>query len=47
MGQFFKWAVKEGRVEYEWQEAAVRQEQLLDGCFISFFLLPSEYVTSL
>ena len=34
MGKFFKWEVKEGRVEYRLAEGAVAQEQLFDGCYV-------------
>ena len=34
MGKFFKWEVKEGRVEYQLKQDAVDQEQLLDGCYV-------------
>jgi transposase len=34
MGKFFKWEVKEGRVEYQLEKEAVAQEQLFDGCHV-------------
>jgi transposase len=34
MGKFFKWEVKEGRVEYQLEKEAVAQEQLFDGCYV-------------
>jgi transposase len=34
MGKFFKWEVKEGRLVYQVEEAAVVQEQLFDGCYV-------------
>lgn len=34
MGKFFKWDVKEGRVQYQVEEQAVAQEQLFDGCYV-------------
>jgi transposase len=34
MGKFFKWEVKEGRLEYQLEKEAVAQEQLFDGCHV-------------
>jgi transposase len=34
MGKFFKWEVKEGRLEYQMEEEAIAREQLLDGCYV-------------
>jgi transposase len=34
MGKFFKWEIKEGRLEYQLEEQAVAQEQLFDGCYV-------------
>jgi transposase len=34
MGKFVEWQVKAGRLVYEFKEAAITQEALLDGCYI-------------
>jgi transposase len=34
MGKFVEWKVTEGRLVYEFKEAAITQEALLDGCYV-------------
>jgi transposase len=34
MGKFVEWQVQAGRLVYEFKEAAITQEALLDGCYI-------------
>jgi transposase len=34
MGKFIQWEVREGRLTYQLQEAAITQEELFDGCYV-------------
>jgi len=42
MGKFVAWQVKEGKLQWELDQAKITQEQLLDGCYIISSDVPPE-----
>jgi transposase len=46
MGKFVQWKVRAGRLQYEWKEAAITQEQLFDGCYIIHTRVSAQKLTT-
>src|SRR5262245_34043980 len=42
MGKFVDWEIQEGRLHWRWQEEAIAQEKLFDGCYIVSSNVPAE-----
>ena len=45
MGKFVVWEVKDGRLEWHWDEGAIAAEAVFDGCYIVTTDLPESQMT--